>query len=556
MENQWIIKDEKFVGLINKLSDSLYNYSFSTMKNINLFINIFNSKDAEISLKKEIKNFMFLSKTNLNIFYSEVKQIFKNLVAIRKMYLKNITNLFDNIKLENEKLKQINNIKRNKSANLNRNNYNSCYIPNGLQNMPNSYFSEKINLSNQQKSSSNFFINKNSLLSDNNNNFSLINNGAINNKETILIKEINSLKKNKSILNNKIEGLLNYNKNMELQHNKKLKSLISKIKKKNNIINVYRLKLNEKEALIKNIKRNHSINKTQIQRDKKIFKKMKNEKEYLSINLEMKENELNSLRTYNNRLLNENNQLNKMMKESVNNFDKLNFQESQIDKLQNLLNEKETLIKNLKNNCINIQFEKKIKELKNKNKKLFQENYNLKQNLFESTSQQTMKTNSLNEYIKKLEEKIMEEKKKSQSVNSIFEEEKNKIKSENEILKLKIRDSENENKLMKIQNDELKKEIENKRDKVKYLTISNSNYEEEYNLHDLAKSALEQNNSEDMRIDFPGLNDVNKKYAELKEGVKELKELFEYIISHTQTDDQDIKEKSKRACEILKINLE
>ena len=109
---------------------------------------------------------------------------------------------------------------------------------------------------------------------------------------------------------------------------------------------------------------------------------------------------------------------------------------------------------------------------------------------------------------------------------------------------------------MKIQNDELKKEIENKRDKVKYLTISNSNYEEEYNLHDLAKSALDQNNSEDMRIDFPGLNDVNKKYAELKEGVKELKELFEYIISHTQTDDQDIKEKSKRACEILKINLE
>ena len=118
MENQWIIKDEKFVGLINKLSDSLYNYSFSTMKNINLFINIFNSKDAEISLKKEIKNFMFLSKTNLNIFYSEVKQIFKNLKAIRKMYLKNITNLFNNIKLENEKLKQINNIKRNKSVNL------------------------------------------------------------------------------------------------------------------------------------------------------------------------------------------------------------------------------------------------------------------------------------------------------------------------------------------------------------------------------------------------------------------------------------------------------
>ena len=75
-------------------------------------------------------------------------------------------------------------------------------------------------------------------------------------------------------------------------------------------------------------------------------------------------------------------------------------------------------------------------------------------------------------------------------------------------------------------------------------------------MHDLAKSALDKNNSEDLRIDFPALNIFNNKNEELKKNFKELKEIFDYIISHSQCEDPDIKQKTIRACQILEINLE
>ena len=56
-----------------------------------------------------------------------------------------------------------------------------------------------------------------------------------------------------------------------------------------------------------------------------------------------------------------------------------------------------------------------------------------------------------------------------------------------------------------------------KKEDGKCLTMSNnlSNFEEEYDVYDLANNAKEKNNSEDMKIDFPGLNDINTKYIEL-----------------------------------------
>ena len=259
------------------------------------------------------------------------------------------------------------------------------------------------------------------------------------------------------------------------------------------------------------------------------------------------------------------------------------MQTSQIHSFQKTINEKDELIKKLKLNYENdkiSQFENDIKELKEKNELLLAENKELKQSkviLIQSTNQQMINKNqSLNEYMEKvkelekekflLESQLDETKKKNDiinnnpSINILYEEENNMMKNEMENLKKKIKDLENENKLIKIQNDEQKTIIEklNKKENHKCLTQSNnnSNFEEEYDIMDLDKNARDKNNSEDMKIDFPGLNDIKSKYEELKTKIEELKEIFKYIITHSTCDDPDLQEKAERACELLDINLE
>ena len=196
--------------------------------------------------------------------------------------------------------------------------------------------------------------------------------------------------------------------------------------------------------------------------------------------------------------------------------------------------------------------------------------------LIQSTNQERIKNNqSLNQYIEKvnqleqanllLQSQLAESKKQSMridnSVNFLYEEENNRYKTEVENLRKKVKNLEDENKLLKVQNDEQKKKDDNKNNKGdngKCLTLSNnlSNFEEEYDVSDLANNAKEKNNSEDMKIDYPGLNDINNKYEELKAKMEELKELFKYFISYTSCDDPEIQKKANRVCEILDIKLD
>ena len=207
-----------------------------------------------------------------------------------------------------------------------------------------------------------------------------------------------------------------------------------------------------------------------------------------------------------------------------------------------------------------------------------EENKDLKQSkvtLIQSTSQQMVKNNqSLNEYMEKvreleqekllLESQLEESKKQSMrvnnSVNFLYEEENIRYKNEIENLKKKIKNLEKENQLIKVVNEELKKKIDNlkKKEDGKCLTMSNnlSNFEEEYDVLDLANNAKEKNNSEDMKIDFPGLNDINTKFIELKKNIDESKELIKEIISSSQCEDPDIQQKVQRVCEILEISFD
>jgi myosin heavy subunit len=259
------------------------------------------------------------------------------------------------------------------------------------------------------------------------------------------------------------------------------------------------------------------------------------------------------------------------------NIEKMNLQASQIGHYIETINGKDELIKNLKtqlndNNTGNSDDQKQklmreMNELKEENKKLKDENKNMKQSgvfLLQSTNPQLINNaslNELNEYkdkYKELQDEVFllrsqneELVKKStmampltNSVNILYEEENKRKDLEIEKLQKEINNLKNENILINNK--------KNGKESLKFL--SQSIDEEEYNNIDLANNARERNESEDKKIDFPGLDDIKEKYNDCIKKKEELKELIGYIIRYSQCDDPDLQQKAKRACELLEID--
>ena len=111
------------------------------------------------------------------------------------------------------------------------------------------------------------------------------------------------------------------------------------------------------------------------------------------------------------------------------------------------------------------------------------------------------------------------------------------------------------------QKEEIKEEKEIKRKNIlsQSANSAGSDEEEEFDVNYLANTAKRKNNSEDMKIDYPGLNNINEKYEELKKKIIEIKETFNYIISKIQVNEPDIKPKKEiigNSYEILYIIFE
>ena len=443
-----------------------------------------------------------------------------------------------------------------------------------------------------------------------------------------LIDKLKEEKNNDSKKNNELISNLN-NDNQKLINNLK-KEIENKVKIINDLkneineanSNISKLKslLNEKENTIKEIKSNNDKNKNENENTKKIIDNLTSEKNNLLKSLESKEKELKEVqkdlkekdkdlkevqkilkevqnnltekeKNY-NLLLNENNEYKSQLKEekeknikleelkakNTENIEKMNLQASQIGHFIETINEKDELIKNIKtclnnNNSgnLNEQIQREIQELREANKKLIDENNNLKQSnvfLLQSTNPQLINNasiNELNEYKDKVKE-LQEENfllksqnddllKKStmaapltNSVNILTEEENKRKDLQIEKLQKELNDlKKNENILMNNK--------KNGKESLKILSQSND-FEEEFNNFDLANIARERNDSEDKKIDFPGLDGLKEKYDDCIKKKEELKELIGYIISRSQCDDPDLQQKAKRACEILEIDIE
>ena len=150
---------------------------------------------------------------------------------------------------------------------------------------------------------------------------------------------------------------------------------------------------------------------------------------------------------------------------------------------------------------------------------------------------------------------------------------KNSLKNEN---KIPISNSNNTtttydemaNKLKKVkkQNEEIKKknlelisQLEEKEIKHNYDIKSEdgykSNYEEEFDLRKMAKGAKEKNRSQDLNIDYPGLQPIKEKYRELDFYYNSLETLVKKLLLNVQVGPKN-KTYVNKLCKIVGFDLE
>ena len=402
----------------------------------------------------------------------------------------------------------------------------------------------------------------------------------------------------KNILNKKNDNeqnilLINKLRSDNEQKIKQINKLENEINERNNELNKNKSLLIEKETKINEYKLNNDENQNKILEDKKLIDDLKGEKNNLSKSLESKENELNklirqlkekekeydlvmkdnnNLKENNNKINEENKNLKERIKknlidleeeklkngngvnlENLENIEKLNLQSSIINNYINEINKKDEIIRKLSSNISDKgtkeQYENDINKLKEENRILIQQNKDLKLSqqafLLQSVNQISNSINPM-ENFEQENQSLNYSNEIKQQININEEENRNDI----EYLNKRIKDLENENKLLKFQKDNQLNE------KNKCLTQSNNiSIEQEFDFNDLAKNAKEKNNSEDMKIDFPGLNDINDKYEKLKNKMNELKKLIKEIIPEIQSEFPNIQKKAERICQILEIEI-
>ena len=296
--------------------------------------------------------------------------------------------------------------------------------------------------------------------------------------------------------------------------------------------------------------------------------KIKNDKQILVKKISNYENEIS-----NN---NKNNDINEEIKKKLNqeienlkkenlslklNNDKLTHQLTDIlsgnKKLDNINNEEK---EQLKNQIFNMKtdkekFDNEIKVLKRENEKMKEQIYRLSKSLPEEYNELQQQYNDLESKYKKLVKSKSDRIKLDQSPgqgsastgrkNDERMEELNKVKKEIEQIKKK-----NMELVRQLEEKELKKNCyDNKSEE------NVSNYEEEFDLRKMAKGAKDKNRSQDINIDYPGIQAIKEKYRELDFYYNSLEGLVKKLLLTVQCTPKN-KTYITELCKIVGFDLE
>ena len=367
---------------------------------------------------------------------------------------------------------------------------------------------------------------------------------SLNNKNMNLIKIIKQQKATINGLQNQIIIFKNQIDQYDQMNKKQLEEMNNSIFKNNKIIE-------QKDELIKKLREKKEIQNSQININ---MSNQTNNNELLLLKLEneklKKDISMLQLPQNNNNLRNGNN-ISSLYNTNTQELQQLNI---------GLMEENNSL--NLKNK----QLESKIQLLTTNNEQLQNLNDNLKNqivNLEQEIEKKKNEIDGLQAFINKLQSKLDAEDMNVPQSNSTIKERKNTALTEEEntkkiqkFLDLLNKANKDINDLQK-KNKELQFKLEDKQVQEELSGFRTeeanfSNYEEEFDLRKMVNGTKEKNRSEDINIDYPGMQGVKDRNKELKKKMNMLIEQVKILIANVNINSK-IKPQIKQICQLMRI---
>lgn len=591
----------RVIKILNNFS--IYNYVISKVdfEESNKYNNLQNS------LKKELENLFIFLKKNLNQGKSLAQT--KSCVDINEntKFKRSKSKPHDN---ELEKLKMINESNKKKLLELNnqlnfyknkvkelemRNNSMIIKLKNfeqtkfGFQNNNNDVYNElnkkDMQILNLQKQLKVFQMNENSL------------NAQINNLNDQFTQKINEYEYERANLSQTVlsqkKTISNLQNNLNIKQ-KELENLKESTFKGNNNnydldkkLEIMNMELKEKQSKInaliqdiKNYQRKEMINQEQIENmNNNIFnyEKIIKEKDDLINNNYKDNNDVFKIKLENEKLKkqieelknsNNNNYLQnqKMINGNINSYEMPNNQEY-TTKLNELTQENQELKQSLSlinesKTKLELELSKKNDELEGYKQVIFKLQNKLEQNndIEEELKKRLNTERNVNALKTKTEINLREENQSNKNLNKSFEMPKdaniqlmNKYLGQLNEAERKISLLQNKNKELQFKLDE--KQVEREFSGYRTEDYNFSNYEEEFDLKKMVNGAREKNRSEDINIDYPGVQSVKDKYKELLQNMHLLEEQVKILISNINITNK-IKPQISQICQLMRIKAE
>ena len=319
---------------------------------------------------------------------------------------------------------------------------------------------------------------------------------------------------------------LNYQIEQLQKQLEELKKQINKDKQNNNNnnSNEYIKKLNEQleekqnlnndlnEELL-NVKKDNELLKNKIMSNEKKIMEFKNKGSNNNEDLDILNKEIDNLKNENMALKSNNEKLTNQLKNVLDNNNINNINSINENKKDDTIKKQNEEIEGFKQLVSKLQKEREKND--DVNNTLKRENEKIKNQLIRLSKTLPEEYNELQKQYKELESKYYQNVKNKNSINSTPQ--KNVVEEQ---LTKELNLAKKEIDTIKKKNSELIKQLEEKEIKKncydnKSEDGNKSNYEEEFDLRKMAKGARDKNRSQDINIDYPGVQAIKEKYREL-----------------------------------------
>jgi chromosome segregation ATPase len=524
-------RENKDLEQLKKINESYKKKLFECNNQLNLFRNKIRELEMKNnSMNMKIKNFE-QNKFGFQNNFNQNNNLMHNPEVYNEINKKDlqIVNLQKQLKVfqmnENTLNEQINNLNDQFTQKINEYEYQIGSLSQTISLQKKNLANLQNNLNAKQKEIENL-KGKGNNININNNNFELDKKIEMMNLE---------LKEKQNKINSLSQDLKNYQRK-ELMNQEQIENM------NNNIFNYEKI-IKEKDDLINN---NYKDNN-------EVFKiKLENEK--LKKQIEELKNLSNNNYLQNQKMINGN--INSYEMPEVRNQEyitKLNELTQEIQELKHslaLVNESKTKL--------DIEISKKNDELEAYKEVIFKLQNKLEQN--NDVEEELKKRLTSERKNNNTEMNIREQNQSNKILNKSFEMPRdaniqlmNKYLGQLNEAEKKISQLQNKNKELQFKLDE--KQVEKEFSGYRTEDYNFSNYEEEFDLKKMVNGAREKNRSEDINIDYPGVQSVKDKYKELLQNMHLLEEQVKILISNISITNK-IKPQISQICQLMRIKAE